>query len=121
MFTLNHKQEENQRYLKILLSDLEKEVAFQSDGGTSYRKRTAELALEIAKGVNDFFSLIGRENAKKVVQSYSFSLDDERIEDVGNVLNTTAKEIYIHQDVDTDLQAYLNKKRQDNNKSFLRL
>lgn len=101
VFTLNHEQEENQQYLKILLSELEKEVIFQSDGGTSYRKRIAELALAIAK---------------EVVQNYSFSLDDERIEDVGNMLYTTAKEISSQQNVDPDLQAYLNLKRQENNK-----
>ncbi|WML43126.1 hypothetical protein [Neobacillus sp. PS3-40] len=116
---MNNNQVENQRYLKILLSALEKEFSFQSDGGTSYRKRTAKLALVIAKRVNDFSSLLERENAKKVVQSYSFSLDEERTEDVSNVLHTTAKEIYIQQDVNADLQAYLNMKRQDNNKLSL--
>jgi hypothetical protein len=105
---MNHKHE-NQRFLRLLLLELEKEFAFQSDGGTSYRKRTVELALEIAKGVNDFFSLLERENATKVVQSYSFSLDDEHKEDVSNVLYTISKEIHIQQGVDADLQSYKRK------------
>lgn len=83
---MNAKQHVSVAY-QDFLSGLEKELKYLKDGGTSYRIKTAELSLMVAKTVKDVSLFLDREVALKTVTKLLPSADFNRLKDVAKMLN----------------------------------
>jgi hypothetical protein len=97
------------------LQELQKEWRFHLNEGTSYRQKTAELPLEVARkvgGVAPFFEL---EVAKQTVSRLLPFLDHYRVEDVAKMLHVIAKELHMNANLSDEVKAYVQQKRQHRN------
>lgn len=75
------------------INELEDEYQYHLNGGTSYRIKTAQLSLEVAKKVGDIAPFLEQETSKETVYNMNPGLDLHRIEDVAKMLRVIAKDI----------------------------
>jgi hypothetical protein len=105
------KKRENAVLFDAYLKELQKEFDYQADGGTSYRKTTAMLALEIARQTGNTAIFFDLNKARETVSKYQ-NLDTERIEDIAKFLNCIIKDIHFKDNLSDEVKAYLQQKRQ---------
>jgi len=98
-------------------SELEREVFYLNDGGTSYRQKTAELSLKVAdlvKDVKPFFSL---DTALQTVKNLFPKEDLFRLKDVAKLLSVVLNDLLSKANLSEELKQKLNRRRQ-NRESF---
>lgn len=69
------------------INELTREVAYMKTGGTSYRQKTAELSLNLAKKVKDVSVFLNRSDIDDLVYDHHQPLDDDQAQDVAKMLN----------------------------------
>ena len=94
------------------LHELQKEWEFYLNGGTSYRQKTAELSLEVARKVGSVVPFLESEVAKQTVSRLLPDLDRHRVEDVAKMLHVIAKELHLNATLSDEVKAYVQQKRQ---------
>ncbi|ALF09548.1 hypothetical protein [Parageobacillus thermoglucosidasius] len=94
------------------LHELQKEWKFHLNGGTSYRQKTAELSLEVARKVRDVVPFLESEVAKQTVSRLLPDSDRHRVEDVAKMLHVIAKELHLNANLPDEVKAYVEQKRQ---------
>lgn len=104
-------KKENTVAFDTFLTELQKEFDYQANGGTSYRKRTAMLALEVAHQIGDTAPFFDLENVRETVSVLYPKLDTERVEDVSKFLCTIAKDLYLKANLSDEVKAYVQQKR----------
>lgn len=75
------------------LHELEKEYTYHQAGGTSYRTKTAEYSLIIAKRAGEITPFFDRDVTKQLVSDLFPSLDYHHNEDVANMLFTICNDL----------------------------
>ncbi|ASS86459.1 hypothetical protein NSQ51_10625 [Geobacillus sp. FSL K6-0789] len=100
------------------LEELRQELRFQQNGGTSYRKQTAQLSLQVAQKAGCIDPFFNRESAKRTVSQLLPDLDLFRIEDVAKMLNVIARELHMNATLSDEVRDYIHQKRQ-HRKPFL--
>ncbi|AKM19577.1 Uncharacterised protein [[Flavobacterium] thermophilum] len=100
------------------LEELRQELRFQQNGGTSYRKQTAQLSLQVAEKAGCIDPFFNRESAKRTVSQLLPDLDLFRIEDVAKMLNVIARELHMNATLSDEVRDYIHQKRQ-HRKPFL--
>jgi NurA-like 5'-3' nuclease len=96
----------------VFLQELQKELVFHLNGGTSYRQKTAELSLEVAHKVGEVTPFFERNVAKQTVSCLLPNLDQQRVEDVAKMLHFIAKELYLNANLPKEVKVYVEQKRQ---------
>jgi hypothetical protein len=96
------------------LHELQKEWRFHQQGGTSYRQKTAELSLEVARKVREVAPFLERNVAKQTVSRLLPGLDHHRVEDVAKMLHVIAKELYMNANLSDEVKAYVQHKKRNN-------
>jgi hypothetical protein len=94
------------------LHELQKEFRFHLNGGTSYRQKTAELSLEVARKVGAVSPFFESEVAKRTVSRLLPGFDHYRVEDVAKMLHVIAKELNMNATLSDEVKAYVQQKRQ---------
>jgi hypothetical protein len=94
------------------LHELQKELKFHQDGGTSYRQQTAKLSLEVARKVGSVVPFLDSEIAKQTVSHLLSDVDCYRAEDVAKMLHTIARELHMNATLSDEVKAYIQQKRQ---------
>jgi AraC-like DNA-binding protein len=94
------------------LHELQKELKFHQNWGTSYRQKTAELSLEVANKVGAVAPFLERDVAKQTVSRLLPDLDRHRLEDVAKMLHVIAKELHMNANLSDEVKAYVQQKRQ---------
>lgn len=90
--------------------ELEKEYEYLRNGGTSYRIKTAEISLEVAKKAGSVLPFLGLESAKESVSTFYDYLDNYRIEDVAKMLNVIAKDLSFNILLSEECKNYIQEK-----------
>jgi hypothetical protein len=93
------------------LHELQKELKFHQDGGTSYRQQTAKLSLEVARKVGSVVTFLDSEIAKQTVSHLFSGIDCYRVEDVAKMLHTIARELHMNATLYDEVKAYVQQKR----------
>ncbi|GLH64485.1 hypothetical protein [Parageobacillus sp. G301] len=96
------------------LHELQKEWRFHQQGGTSYRQKTAELSLEVARKVREVAPFLERNVAKQTVSRLLPGLDHHRVEDVAKMLHVIAKELHMNATLSDEVKAYIQQKKGNN-------
>lgn len=91
------------------LNELEKEVSFFRNGGTTYRLRTAEIALDIAQSVKTVDLFLDFEIAKEIVSNLLPEHDHHR-NDVAKMLYTIARDLEVNATLPIDVKEYVRQK-----------
>lgn len=94
------------------LHELQKEWEFHLNGGTSYRQKTAELSLEVARNVRTVVPFLKRDVAKQTVSRLLPGFDNYRVEDVAKMLHVIAKELHMNATLSDEVKDYIQQKRQ---------
>lgn len=90
---------------------LEDQYLYLADGGTSYRQKTALLALDIAKYVKQVDPFLDHEGTKKLVRQYLQGEDNYRVLDVSKMLYHNAKEQKFKEAMSPELEERIAKRR----------
>lgn len=75
---------------ETFVTELQKEVRYLQNGGTSYRIATAELSLRLADHVQDIVPFLDKNSAKETVSNFWPELDHHRKSDVAKFLHCVA-------------------------------
>lgn len=102
------------------LHELQKEWKFHLNGGTSYRQKTAELSLEVARKVGDVVPFFKSDVAKQTVSRLLPDLDHHRVEDVAKMLHVIAKDLHLNATLSNEVKTYVQQKRQQRKNLSLR-
>jgi AraC-like DNA-binding protein len=92
------------------LHELQKELHFHLNGGTSYRQKTAELSLQVAHQVGSVVPFFESKLAKETVSRLLPDLDHYRVEDVTKMLHVIAKELSRNANLSDELKSYVQQK-----------
>lgn len=84
---------------------------YLSDGGTEYRKKTAELALTVAKQVVDPYDFWSRARAAEHLFNRLPGLDEERRKDVSKMLSVTVRDLHRKYNRSSEVARYVEEKR----------
>lgn len=103
---------EQELFFTMFIQELQKELHFQQNGGTSYRTKTAQLSLEAAQKIGSIVPFSDRETAKQTVSQLFPDLNLFRIEDVAKVLHVVARELCLNAALSDEVKAYVQEKRQ---------
>lgn len=107
-------QNEHADFCKRFIQELQDEVEFHAvESGTSYRRKTAELSLDVAKTVEMVSPLLKANAAINIVSRLMPRLDNHRLEDVSKMLNVIAKDIYMDATLSNEAKAYVDYKREN--------
>lgn len=93
------------------IEELQQEVQFQENGGTSYRKITSTLSLEVALRVGKVSPFLKRSSAKQAVMKSFPNIEKERYEDVAKMLHSVASDIYLNATLSDKVRQYVQQKR----------
>lgn len=93
------------------VSLLTKEAALMKNHGTTYRQKTAELSLNIAKKEKNPQSFLKRDKAYKVVCSYLTDEPEERLKDVTKYLHFLYLHLYFKDEVTTKVKKEHTKRK----------
>lgn len=90
------------------LNDL---LNYLSDGGTEYRSKTAELALAVAKQVEDPYDFWSRTKATEYLFNRLPGLDEDRHKDVSKMLSVTIHNMHVKYNRSAEVSQYVEEKR----------
>lgn len=76
------------------LKELTNEVHYMQNGGTSYRKDTAELSLRVAKEVKNVTPFLNRDVAFQTVSEFLPGTDVDRLKDIAKMLNVVLRDLH---------------------------
>lgn len=93
-----------------LLKELEDELAYHLDGGTSYRQDTTHYSLSFARTVPDIYVFFSRDDAYQHVRDYYPDLDEDRLKDVSKMLNVIVRDLHMKKNMSEELKAELAKR-----------
>lgn len=93
-----------------LLNELEDELAYHLDGGTSYRQDTTRYALSFAKTVPDIYVFFSRDDSYHRVRDYYPNLDEDRLKDVSKMLSVIVRDLHMKKNMSEELKAELAKR-----------
>jgi hypothetical protein len=94
-----------------LIKELEQEIHYHANGGTSYRKETAQFALQIAEKIGEFAPLLKRETVHEWVTRELAHLDRYRHEDITKMLYVIARDLQLKHTMSDEMNEYLHQKR----------
>ncbi|MGX1902734.1 hypothetical protein ACT3HK_15565 [Thermolongibacillus altinsuensis] len=92
------------------LHELQKEWRFHQQDGTSYRQKTAELSLEVARKAGSVVPFLESEISKQTVSLLLPDLDRYRVEDVAKMLHVIAKELHMNATLSDEVKSYVQQK-----------
>ena len=91
-----------------MVEKLQQQNDYLSEGGTSYRQRTAELALKVAREVGDVTPFYNQIKASVVVAQLLPELDIHRKEDVAKMLRVVVNRLHLNATLSNDVKEYVN-------------
>lgn len=93
------------------VQELAKELQYHSNGGTNYRRTTAELALMVAESTANPYSFWEREQVSNELFKRLPGLDTERNKDVSKMLSVVVRDLHNKKNRTQDVQQYVEMKR----------
>lgn len=89
------------------------EDAYQylKNGGTPYRKKTAELSLKVAKHYNQHKYFLDYYRSIDMISDLYPLLDEERLNDVAKFLYTIARKVEMAYTLPDDVKKYVEERR----------
>lgn len=105
------KGKEHHNYFQEFLNELKKEIEFHSNGGTNYRRISAEYSLQIARMVGGFPPFLDRKNAEKIVAQLYPNLSIEKKKDISKMMNVIARDLYRKTNMSDEIRQYVQEKR----------
>lgn len=109
-----NKKEENHLSFELFLKKLKQEYDYHTDGGTTYRQKTAKLSLEVALAVKEVQPFLDPIESNRLVSSILQNCDNERKQDVAKMLRVLAKSMYIEMTTPNEVKEYVNSKLKNN-------
>lgn len=109
------KGKEHDDYFKEFLKELQREIDYHTNGGTSYRRTSAEYAFQIARMVGEFPPFLDIKNTERIVAKLQYNLSIEKKRDTVKMLNTIAKELHRKANMPDEIRQYVQE-RSNNNK-----
>lgn len=107
-------QNEHAVSYKELLQELQNELKYHStESGTSYRRKTAKLSLEIPKVVERVSPFLKVDGASNMVDHLMPSLDYHRAEDVSKMLHVIANDLHMNATLSDEAKAYVEGKHKN--------
>jgi hypothetical protein len=110
------KGKEQDDCFKEFLKELQKEIEYHTNGGTSFRRSSAEYSLQIAMMVGKFPPFLDRKGTERMVAQLQPNQSSEKKEDIVKMLNTIAKELHSKAKMPDDIRRYIQEKRIYNRK-----
>lgn len=98
-------------YYKTFIQELQNECDYHAQGSTSYRKRSAELSLEVARKTKSVAPFFQSESALQTVSRFLVDEDQERIKDVSKMLRVVANSVRLDSELPYELKEYIQEKR----------
>lgn len=92
------------------VKELEDELAYHLDGGTSYRQDTTRYSLDIANSLPDTSLIFDREKTYDKVKEFYPDMDEERLQDVSKMLNVIVRDLYSKKNLDEETKRYVEEK-----------
>lgn len=92
------------------IKELTNEVNFMQVEATTYRRKTAELALFVAKKRSSLNFFLNRDAAYKAVSNVLPAEDVFRLEDVAKMLHVVLLDLHSEANRSDELEAHLNKR-----------
>lgn len=96
-----------------LIMELRGELHYHSDGGTSYRRETADFALQIAEQVSDITVFFDRGKTYTLVAEFLKNSDEYRLRDVSKMLSVIIRDLERQKRLPKDVKAYAETKMKD--------
>lgn len=102
--------EEEKVTKKEFVKELEDELAYHLDGGTSYRQDTTRYSLSIAQSLPDIAILFDREYTVEKVKEFYPNMDEDRLQDVSKMLNVIVRDLHNKKNMDEETKRYVEEK-----------
>jgi hypothetical protein len=107
------KWKEHDVYFQEFLKELQNEIEFHTNGGTSFRRTSAEYSLQIARMVGEFPPFLDRKSAEKIVAQLQPNLSIEKRKDISKMMNVVAKDLCRKANMSDEFRQYVQEKRGD--------
>lgn len=101
----------NQVTYREYVQELAKELQYHSNGGTDYRRKTAELALMVAESTLNPYLFWERELVFQELFKRLPGLDTDRYNDVSKMLSVVVRDLHNKKNRTKDVQQYVEMKR----------
>lgn len=95
---------------KDFIEKLQQQYDYLLEGGTSYRQRTAELALEVARKVDSVSPFYDNNEAREAVIQLYPDLDVDRREDVAKMLRVVVNRLHLDATLSDEVKEYVKEK-----------
>lgn len=102
-----------------LLKELNLELAYHSEGGSTYRSETTRYSLNVATSLPDTQLFFNRDDTYVEVKLLYPELDEDRLRDVSKMLSVITRDLYRKKTMTPELKAFLEDRRR--NRKPLRL
>lgn len=89
---------------------LQQQYDYLLEGGTSYRQRTAELALEVARKVGNVNPFYDNDDARELVNQLFPELNLHRSEDVAKMLRVVVNRLHLNATLSDEVKAHVKQK-----------
>lgn len=96
-----------------LLDELNKELHFLQNGGTSYRQETAELSLKVVSQVQDPAVFRDRLSAFETANRLLGQEDSQRVMDVSKMISVVASDLHRQKKQPLEMKEYVEQKRKN--------
>lgn len=114
----------NEITMQDFLTELRKELDYLTEGGTSYRKVTCQLAISIAEKIEkedgDVILFLNVDKTKEIVYKCLNEYKEERKVDTVKMLNTIEKSLYYQSNLPLEVKKYLQLKNRIRVKPLLK-
>lgn len=96
-----------------LLIELEKELQYHLEGGTSYRIQTSRFALQVVEKNRDVAYFIDRDSAYNVVAEALPNQDEYRLQDVSKMISVIVRDLELQKTLPPEIKAFADEKMKD--------
>lgn len=95
------------------VKELEDELAYHLDGGTSYRQDTTRYSLEIATSFPDIYTFFYREQSYETVKEFYPNMDEDRLKDVSKMLSVIVRDLHMKKNMSEELKEELARRKKN--------
>jgi len=100
------------------LDELNREVEWLKNGATSYRAKTAELSLIVARQTESFELFSNKESTLKLVSEFLLDIDSEREKDIAKMLHTIYATLELEMTTPEDVKKMLFERKKKRNEKL---
>ncbi|WP_217269610.1 hypothetical protein [Neobacillus endophyticus] len=106
------KGKEHDDFFNEFLKEIQREIDYHTNGGTSFRRTSAEFSLQVAMAIGEFSPFLDRKSSEEIVTRLHPNLSIEKKKDISKMMNVIARELYRKANMADEIRRYLQERKQ---------